>query len=66
MVGRWLLEEMELTALLSPDGRIESPSEGLVSAMLALPRLDRTKLAAILGGMAVRALRRPQNRPRRQ
>ena len=50
---------MKATALLSSDGRIEPPSEGLLEAMLALPRSDRTKLAAILGRMAVQALQRP-------
>ena len=56
--AKWLLEEMEATALLAPDGQIEPPSEALLMAMLALSRSDRTELAAGLGGMVMGTLRR--------
>ncbi len=66
--GKGLLEELALATFFSLDGRIEPPSEGLLRAMLALPRSDRTELAAILSEMAMRASRWPrkcQRGPRR-
>ncbi len=59
--GRALLAHMELASFLSPYGP-EPPSEEILEQILALPPLDRTELAEILGTKALEVGKRARKR----
>lgn len=58
--ARALLDELDASTLLSPDGRDDPPSDELLECMLELAPSDRHELAAILGEMALAARKHPR------